>query len=77
MNFGKFNVISQRNVQALEETHELMLINLDHIISVKPIKIPMDDKVVDGYWIRTTNEKKYRATSVPDMISDLIDKDLD
>ena len=72
MNFGKFNVISHRNVQALEETHETMLINLDHIISVKPIKIPMDDKVVDGYWVRTSNGKKYRATDVPDSIKDLL-----
>ncbi|PIK14949.1 hypothetical protein [Halobacteriovorax sp. JY17] len=72
MNFGKFTVVSDRNVQALEETHEEMIFNLDHIVSVKPIKIPMAEKVIDGFWIRTTNGKKYRAISAPDVIKDLL-----
>lgn len=72
MSFGKFTIISDRNVQALEETNEDMIFNLNHIVSVKPIKIPMAEKVIDGFWIRTSNGKKYRAVSAPDEIKNLL-----
>jgi hypothetical protein len=42
-----------------------MLINLDHVISVKPIRIMTRGGVIEGYWIRATNNKKYRAISIP------------
>jgi hypothetical protein len=75
MNFAKFTIISQRNVQALGETNEVILLNLDHVISVKPILIPMDDKVVDGFWIRTTNGKKYRAIDIPEALEVFFEKE--
>lgn len=75
MNFAKFTIISQRNIQALGDTNEIMLLNLDHIISVKPIQIPMDEKVMDGYWIRTSNGKKYRAIEIPEALEVFFEKE--
>ena len=72
MHFERFTIISQRDVQALEDTHESILLNLDHIISVKPINIVVEQGVIQGYWIRMTNGKKYRAMEVPLAIEKLI-----
>ncbi|EPZ49861.1 hypothetical protein ABMA79_06310 [Halobacteriovorax sp. HFRX-2_2] len=65
MKFGKFSIISQRDVQALGDTLELIYINYDHIVSMKPINIVMDGDVKEGYWLRLSNGKKYRAIEIP------------
>lgn len=72
MHFDKFNIISDRDVQALEETTETILLNLDHIISIKPIRIVTENGVIFGHWIRMSNGKKYRATKIPDNLEALI-----
>ncbi|MBD63884.1 MAG: hypothetical protein CME62_01650 [Halobacteriovoraceae bacterium] len=44
----------------------MMLINGDQIVSIKPIKMTTESRdVLDGYWIRLTNGKKYRALQIP------------
>ena len=54
-----------------------ILINLEHIVSIKPIKMTTKDQVViDGYWIRLSNGKKYRAVQVPKMILDSFEESL-
>ena len=65
MKFGKFSIISQRDVQALGDSLELIYINYDHIVSMKPINIVMDGDVKEGYWLRLSNGKKYRAIEIP------------
>jgi hypothetical protein len=35
-----------------------------------------DQDVIDGYWIRLSNGKKYRAIQVPKMILDSLDESL-
>lgn len=72
MHFEKFNIISDRDVQALEETTETILLNLDHIISIKPIRIVTENGVIFGHWIRMSNGKKYRASKIPESLSKLI-----
>lgn len=73
MKFGKFSIISQRDVQALGDTTESIYINYDHIVSMKPINIVMDGDVKEGYWIRLSNGKKYRAIGIPENFkSDLV-----
>lgn len=72
MHFDKFNIISDRDVQALEETTETILLNLDHIISIKPIRIVTENGVIFGHWIRMSNGKKYRASKIPDSLEALI-----
>ena len=72
MNLQKFKIVSPRDVQSVDNVFETLLLNLDQIISVKPIKMVIEDKVANGYWIRTSNGKKYRAIEVPQVISDLL-----
>jgi len=53
------------------------LINPDHIVSVKPIKVATETRdVIDGYWIRLSNGKKYRAIQVPKFIIEGLAEDL-
>ena len=49
-----------------------MLINLEHIITIKPINIVMNEKLVEGYWVRMSNGKKYRASNAPEEIKELL-----
>ena len=70
--FAKFTIVSERDVQALENTHQEILLNLNQIISVKPINIVVSGEVVQGFWIRMANGKKYRCIKVPEEISKLI-----
>jgi hypothetical protein len=71
----KFKIVSPRDVQSIDNTFETLLLNMDHVVSIKPIKMVIEDRVVDGYWIRTTNGKKYRAVEVPSLIKDLLSDD--
>ena len=66
MNFSKFTILNPRDQVTARESEVEMLINLDHIISIKPIRISSPDKLVNGFWIRTTNGKKYKAVKIPD-----------
>ena len=60
MKLAKF-VITTRNESLEQDEMNSILINLDHVISVKPIKMTLSNRdVVDGYWIRLSNGKKYR-----------------
>ena len=72
--FGKFKIMGNRDTQSLraDEQYDEMLINYDHIISVKPINILTDSGVIEGYWVRTSNGKKYRALEIPDEIKGLL-----
>ncbi|MFT6630331.1 MAG: hypothetical protein ACJAS4_000267 [Bacteriovoracaceae bacterium] len=72
----KFTIITHNEAQQVDEKTGI-LINLEHIISVKPIKLTtMDREVIDGYWIRLSNGKKYRAIQVPDLILETLNEDL-
>lgn len=64
----KFHILSENRGQQLDYELEPILINMDHLISVKPIKIMIGDEVIQGYWIRTSNGKKYRAITIPESL---------
>lgn len=70
MKFQKFNILNAKAGQELEEVE--VLINLDHIVSIKPIRIARPDRLLNGFWIRTTNGKKYRASKIPDSLLNII-----
>ena len=71
MKFKKFSIFNNKSTSM--ETEEVeMLFNLDHIISLKPIRISREDKLLNGFWIRTTNGKKYRASKIPDELVSVI-----
>lgn len=65
MSFMKFQILSTKEGHLVGEEHETMLINTAHIVSIKPIRINRPNMLIDGYWIRTSNGKKYRATIIP------------
>ena len=76
MNLAKF-VITTRNESLEQDEMNSILINLDHVISVKPIKMTLSNRdVVDGYWIRLSNGKKYRAIQVPKIIHSNLEENL-
>lgn len=71
MKFQKFTVFNAKaSPQEAEEIE--VLFNLDHIISIKPIRISRADKLLNGFWIRTSNGKKYRASKIPDELLGII-----
>jgi hypothetical protein len=72
MKFRKFNILDAKAGSNSEMEEVEMLFNLDHIISIKPIRISRPDKLLNGFWIRTTNGKKYRASRIPDELLGVI-----
>lgn len=68
MEFLLFDILTSESDQVLGNKTQPMLINSDHIVSIKPIRIACKDEVVNGYWVRTSNNKKYRAISAPESI---------
>jgi len=72
MKFRKFKILDLKSTGS-DQTEEMeVLFNLDHIISIKPIRISRPDKILNGFWIRTTNGKKYRASQIPDDLLEII-----
>lgn len=68
MNLQKFTILNQNDAQQTEEKTS-MLINTDHIVTIKPIKMTTSERnIIDGYWVRLSNGKKYKAIQVPEMI---------
>lgn len=72
MNFKKFVILTPKDSLGRDLEEVEMLFNLDHIVSLKPIRINRPDKLINGFWIRTTNGKKYKATKIPDELVQLI-----
>jgi hypothetical protein len=72
MKFRKFTVFNSKPSPGQEADEIEVLFNLDHIISIKPIRISRSDKLLNGFWIRTTNGKKYRATKIPEELLEVI-----
>ncbi|MBD67085.1 MAG: hypothetical protein CME62_17925 [Halobacteriovoraceae bacterium] len=76
MNLKKFTILTRNeSIQADEKAN--ILINLEHIVSIKPIKMTTERRdVIDGYWIRLSNGKKYRAIQIPEFIQDKFNEEL-
>ena len=68
MALERFKIVSPKDGQSVDNIFETLLINTDHIVSLKPIKMVVEEKLVLGYWIRTTNGKKYRAVEIPELL---------
>lgn len=72
MKFRKFIIFNSKPAAGQESDEIEVLFNLDHIISIKPIRISRQDKLLNGFWIRTTNGKKYRAAQIPEELLSVI-----
>ena len=64
-NLKLFKILTDSN-QQMDFDVTPILINEDHLVSIKPIRMMINDNLLDGYWIRTSNGKKYRAIEVPE-----------
>jgi len=67
-----FKILTDSN-QQMDFDVTPILINEDHLVSIKPIKMMINDHLLDGYWIRTSNGKKYRAIEIPQELKDLLE----
>lgn len=74
--FKKFKILNHNEAHQTEEQVE-MLINVSHIISIKPIRMTNSQRqVIDGFWIRLSNNKKYKALSIPESIKEVFEESL-
>ncbi len=81
MNFIKIWVLADGKEQNLGDGSVPILFNIQNIVSIKPIRILRGEEIINGYWIRTTNNKKYRASKIPSELEamfrgDKMDSDL-
>lgn len=77
MALERFKIVSPKDGQSVDNIFETLLINTDHIVSLKPIRMVVDEKLVLGFWIRTTNGKKYRAVDIPSSLKATLGVDED
>jgi hypothetical protein len=76
MSFKKFTIINHNDAQQSDEMIDI-LINTDHIVSIKPIKMTTNDQqVLEGFWIRLTNGKKYKAIQMAESLKKLLNEKL-
>ena len=76
MNLKRFTILTQNDSHQTEEFSPI-LINIEHIVSVKPIKLTTQAQgAIDGYWVRLSNGKKYRAVQVPKSILESLKEEL-
>lgn len=77
MNLQKFTVLKEKKDLAPEgDAQEIILLNLDQVVSIKPINMVVEGNAIKGFWIRLTNGKKYKATKIPANIITLFGTDL-
>ena len=67
-----FKILTDSN-QQMDFDVTPILINEDHLVSIKPIKMMINDHLLDGFWIRTSNGKKYRAIEIPSELRSLLE----
>ncbi len=70
MSFLKFEILTSKETQSHHQEKVEIVLNSDHIISIKPIKFFVNEEIVDGFWLRLSNGKKYKSTIIPKEISD-------
>ncbi|PIP90070.1 MAG: hypothetical protein COW01_09325 [Bdellovibrionales bacterium CG12_big_fil_rev_8_21_14_0_65_38_15] len=75
-NIKKFKLLQDKEDSLVEGLGVTMLINLAHLVSVKPINVATQAGVVQAYWIRLSNGKKYKATEIPEELSELLKNDV-
>ena len=61
----RFNVLNPEDMQQVDGIDYPILINTDLIVTIKSINIMYQGNLINGYWVRTANGKKYKATRIP------------
>ena len=67
-----FKVLKDENEPSVEGIDYTILINVEHITTLKPINIPFAGNIISGYWLRLLNGKTYKATRIPQALTDLL-----
>lgn len=71
MNLRPFKILNLEEAAPIRESSIPYLLNLDHIVSLKPINILIRGNLHKGYWIRLSNGKKYRALEIPKELQEM------
>ena len=72
MNLTKFTLLQNKEVEPISKQNQDILININQIVSIKPINIVSSEEIQKGYWIRLTNGKKYKAIEIPFCLKELL-----
>ncbi len=72
MNLRPFKILNLEEAAPIKESSIPYLLNLDHIVSVKPINILIRGNLHKGYWLRLSNGKKYRALEIPTELENML-----
>lgn len=72
MNLRPFKILNLEEAAPIKESSIPYLLNLDHIVSVKPINILIRGNLHKGYWLRLSNGKKYRALEIPQELDSML-----
>lgn len=75
--FKKFQLYQAQEDRLIDGQGVTMLINLDHLVSLKPINVPTAEGIVRAYWLRLSNGKKYKATQIPEELAQQFDADIE
>jgi hypothetical protein len=76
MMLKKFTITSFNESIQKNETTDI-LINPAHIVSMKPIKMTANDqRIIEVFWVRLSNGKKYKATRIPAQYHELLNEEL-
>lgn len=73
--FRKFKLFQDQEERLVDDQGVTMLINLDHLVSLKPINVPTADGIVRAYWLRLSNGKKYKATTIPEELATMFESE--
>lgn len=71
MKLERFKLYVSHDDEMNGSSSPLLVINLEHLVSVRPINIPHNGKILRAFWIRLANGKKYKAIEVPTEVSKL------
>lgn len=72
MSFYRFNVLNTDDTHQNDGIDYAILLNTEHIAAIKPINIMFKGNIINGFWVRLINGKKYRATRIPQFLKDLL-----
>jgi hypothetical protein len=68
----RFNVLNPEDAQQIDGIDYPILINTDSIVTIKNISIMYKNNIINGFWVRTANGKKYKATRIPKSLEALL-----
>jgi hypothetical protein len=72
MKIRKFKIYQTTEERMSSGGSSTLLINLDHLVSLRPINVAHNGHVTRAYWIRLANGKKYKAVEIPAELEEML-----